>query len=172
MIDRRQFLNAGSALIAVSLSATIQSGCRPADMADDLEVKRDKTNEETQSRNGVSQGKTMKVQYIEIVTPDVDAICAIYSRIHGVAFSEPDRNVGGARTAGLGNDVTLGVRSPMHAGENPVVRPYIVVDDIEAAVRHAEQAGAQTIVPPMPIPGKGMCAIVYQGGIELGLWQL
>jgi predicted enzyme related to lactoylglutathione lyase len=114
----------------------------------------------------------MKVQYLEIVTPDVDAVCSLYSKIHGVSFSEPDQNVGGARTAGLEDNVTLGVRSPMHAGEHPVVRPYIVVEDIEVAVRHAEQTGAQIIVPPMPIPGKGMCAIVYQGGIELGLWQL
>ena len=114
----------------------------------------------------------MKVQYIEIVTHDVDAVCAVYSEIHCVTFSKPDQNVGGVRTAVLEEGLTLGVRAPMHSSENPVVRPYILVEDIEEAVGNAEIAGAQTIVPPMPIPGKGRCAIVSVGGIELGLWQL
>ncbi len=27
-------------------------------------------------------------------------------------------------------------------------------------------------LPPMSIPGHGTCAIVFQGGIEAGLWQV
>ncbi len=43
----------------------------------------------------------MKIQYLEIVTPEVDALCRQYSTIHGITFSEPDANFGGARTAKL-----------------------------------------------------------------------
>jgi hypothetical protein len=31
----------------------------------------------------------MQIQYLEIVTPDVDAVCATHARLHGVSFSEP-----------------------------------------------------------------------------------
>jgi predicted enzyme related to lactoylglutathione lyase len=53
-----------------------------------------------------------------------------------------------------------------------VTRPYILVDDIEAALAAAGRAGAEITVPPMSIPGHGTCAIIYQSGIESGLWQL
>jgi len=66
----------------------------------------------------------------------------------------------------------LGVRSPLNDGERLVVRPYILVEDIEAAVAAAAKAGAEITLPPMGIPGHGTCAIVFQGGIESGLWQL
>jgi predicted enzyme related to lactoylglutathione lyase len=60
----------------------------------------------------------------------------------------------------------------MNEDERPVTRPYILVEDIEAAVAAAASAGAEITVPPMSIPGRGTCAIVYQSGIESGLWQV
>jgi predicted enzyme related to lactoylglutathione lyase len=114
----------------------------------------------------------MQIQYLEIVTPDVDAICTTYSQIHGVTFSDGDANLGGARTAKLANGGLLGVRAPLRATEEPVVRPYVLVEDIAAAVATAADAGAVVALPPMEIAGHGTCAIVIQGGIESGLWQL
>jgi len=60
----------------------------------------------------------------------------------------------------------------MHAAEEPVVRPYVLVDDIEAAVDGAEAGGAEIALPPMELPGRGKFAIYIQGGIQHGLWQL
>ena len=60
----------------------------------------------------------------------------------------------------------------MRADEEPVVRPYLLVEDIEAAVSAAQAAGAEVAVPPMEIPGHGKFAIYIQGGIEHGLWKL
>jgi predicted enzyme related to lactoylglutathione lyase len=51
------------------------------------------------------------------------------------------------------------------------VRPYWLVEDIEAAVAAAEEAGAQIALPPMELPGHGRCAIYFAGGVEHGLWQ-
>ena len=56
--------------------------------------------------------------------------------------------------------------------EEPVVRPYALVDDIEATVEAAEQAGAVVAHPPLEIPGEGTFAIVIQGGIHIGFWQV
>lgn len=113
----------------------------------------------------------MQVQYLEIVTKDVDAACEIYAGIHGVTFGEADPSLGGARTAKMVDGSMIGIRAPMHDGENPVTRAYMLVDDIEASVAVAKNAGAEIAVPPMELPGHGKIAIYIQGGIESGLWQ-
>jgi predicted enzyme related to lactoylglutathione lyase len=114
----------------------------------------------------------MRLHYLEIVTADVEAACGLYSSLYGVAFSDGEQSLGGARTARLANGATLGIRAPMHGGERPVVRPYVLVDDIVASVAAAARAGAEVAVPPMEIEGHGTCAIVIHGGIESGLWQV
>jgi len=63
------------------------------------------------------------------------------------------------------------VQGPMRQTERPVVRPYQLVNDIEAAVAEAAAAGAQIALPPMELPGYGKCAVFIQGGVEHGLWQ-
>lgn len=114
----------------------------------------------------------MKIQYLEIVTPDVDAVCKTYAQVHDVTFGEADPSLGGARTAIMSDAGMLGVRAPMHDGEKPVTRPYILVEDIGSAVDTAANSGAAVAVPPMELPGHGMCAIVIQGGVEFGFWQI
>ena len=113
----------------------------------------------------------MHVYYLEIVTPDVDAICATYAQLHGVSFSDPDAGLGNARTASLQDGGRIGVRAPMHETEEPLVRPYLLVDDIEAAATAAVDAGGTRAHPPMELPGHGWFAIFVQGGIQHGLWQ-
>ena len=41
----------------------------------------------------------MRIHYLEIVTKEVDAICAMYAAAHGVQFGKPDVGLGNARTA-------------------------------------------------------------------------
>lgn len=43
----------------------------------------------------------MQIQYLEIVTKDVDAVCAAYAAVHDVPFGKPDASLGNARTASL-----------------------------------------------------------------------
>ena len=114
----------------------------------------------------------MQIQYLEIVTKDVDAVCAAYAAMNGVQFGEPDAGLGNARTAALADGGLVGVRAPLRETEQPVVRPYWLVEDIEAAVAAVVEAGGQVAVPPMEIPGHGTCAIYLQGGNDHGLWQL
>jgi uncharacterized protein len=113
----------------------------------------------------------MQVYYLEIVTEEVDAVCAAYAATSGVQFGESDAGLGGARTAELWGGGLLGVRAPMHESEDPVVRPYWLVDDIQVAVAAAIEAGAELAHPPMELPGHGTFAIYIQGGVQHGLWQ-
>ncbi len=117
-------------------------------------------------------GDGLRVQYLEIVTPSVGTTCELLAEAHGVEFGEPIAEFGNARTAELAGGGRIGVRAPMRETEEPVVRPYVLVDDIEAAVKAAKQAGAEVAIPPMEIPGQGTFSIYILGGIEHGLWQL
>ena len=114
----------------------------------------------------------MKIQYLEIVTTDVDALCKSYSSLHAVEFGQSDPALGGARTAKLVGGGIIGVRPPLRDTEKPIVRHYILVDDIKATVDQAAKSGAEIAVPPMELPGHGTCAIVIQNGVESGFWQL
>ena len=114
----------------------------------------------------------MQVHYLEIVTSEVDATCAAYEKLHGLSFSDPDPGLGNARTATLAGGGRVGVRAPMNEAETPVVRPYVLVDDVDAAAQAAVEAGGEIAHPPMEIPGHGKFAIYIQGGIHHGLWQI
>lgn len=115
--------------------------------------------------------KAVQVEYLEIVTPEVDATCSALGKLHGVEFSKPVATLGNARTAALAGGGRIGVRAPMRESEQPVVRPYALVDDLEAATAKAKAAGAKIALPFMELPGQGKIAIYIQGGIEHGLWQ-
>lgn len=64
------------------------------------------------------------------------------------------------------------MRAPLRDTEEPIVRPYWLVDDIETALDSATKQGAFVAHPPLEIPGKGTFAIYFQGGAEHGMWQL
>lgn len=114
----------------------------------------------------------MKVHYLEIVSHDVNAVCKAYEITHSVNFSEPDEFLGGAKTCALPDGSIIGVRGPMRETEEPIVRPYWLVDDIEQAVANIEAEGAQIAIPPMEIPGRRKFAIYLLGSNDHGLWQL
>ena len=55
--------------------------------------------------------KTMQIYYLEIVTKEVDAVCAAYAAANGVEFGKPDAGLGNARTAPLAGGGLVGVRA-------------------------------------------------------------
>lgn len=114
----------------------------------------------------------MQIHYLEIVTREVDAVCDAYGALTSVQFGEADPRLGNARTAALPGGGLVGVRAPLHETEQPVVRPYWLVDDIQAAVAAAAEAGAVIAHPPMEISGHGTFAIYILGDVHHGLWQL
>lgn len=113
----------------------------------------------------------MDIGYLEIVTPDVDAVRQTYAAVHGVSFSGPVPELGGAWVAQLSGGGRLGIRGPLRPDEVPVVRPYLRVDDVASAVAAARAGGAEIAIEAMPIPGHGTIGIFIQGGIESGVWE-
>ncbi|MFY0614343.1 MAG: hypothetical protein JXQ99_22635 [Hyphomicrobiaceae bacterium] len=114
----------------------------------------------------------ISVQYLEIVTSEVDATCAALAAQHSVSFSPPEAGLGNARIAMLDGGGRIGVRAPLRDDEAPVVRPYLGVADIDAASETAEAAGAVFAMRATEIPGQGKFAIYFLGGIQHGLWEL
>ena len=117
------------------------------------------------------EAAAVQIQYLEIVTPNVDETIAILSGHHGVTFSDPQQGFGNARIADLANGGRIGVRGILGEHEAPIVRPYLLVDDIEAATQSAEAAGAEFAMRATEIPGQGKFAIYFLGGIQHGLWE-
>lgn len=143
---------------------------RGANSDDPATPRRSDTESESESGHEASE-KAMQVFYLEVVTKDVDGVVAAYEAASGVKFSEPVAGLGGARTASMPNGGMVGVRPQLRETEDPVVRPYWLVDDIKAALERAAKAGGEVAHPPLEIPGIGTFAIYLQGGNDHGLWE-
>ena len=113
----------------------------------------------------------MDVHYLEIVTNDVDTLAVLYQRMHGLSFGSPDPDLGQAIVATRTDGTLVGIRKPLAEHEQPIVRTYVAVEDIERAVKKAEEAGAIIAYPPTTQGQRGTFAIVIQGDIQHGLWQ-
>jgi len=114
----------------------------------------------------------MKIHYLEFVSTDAEAQVATLEKVHGVSFGSPVSELGNARTADMADGSIVAVRAPMHDAEDPCTRPYFLTEDIEAAVKELEGQGAEMAMLPTESPGRGSFAIYFQGGTQLGLWQL
>lgn len=113
----------------------------------------------------------MQVEYLEIVTPEVEATISTLAAQHGVSFGAPIAALGSAHTADLAGGGRIAVRAPMADHEGPIVRPYLLVPDIAAATVAAKAEGAEFAMEATEIPGEGTFAIYFLGGVQFGLWQ-
>ena len=176
-LDRRELLRAGIVLSIPVAGLPLFGGCQNStDTADKQKgdsaenaAKQTKTPNEKDTEE--KEEPKMQIQYLEIVTTDVAALCKQYAAAHGITFGEPVPNLGNARTAELSGGGMIAIRGPLREDETPVIRPYILVDDIAKAVAAAKEAGAEVAIESMEIPEHGTIAIVIQGGIECGFWK-
>jgi len=113
----------------------------------------------------------MAVHYLEIISDNVDTQTALYQRLHGLSFGPPDPDLGQARVATCADGTLVGIRKPLAAHEQPIIRTDLAVEDIQQAVKKAEETGAITAYPPTRQGQRGIFAIVIQGGVQHGLWQ-
>jgi predicted enzyme related to lactoylglutathione lyase len=52
------------------------------------------------------------------------------------------------------------------------VRPYVLVEDIDAAAEARHAVGGEVARSPMAIQGHGKFAIYIHGGVRHGLWSV
>jgi len=134
-------------------AASTLAGCQSADHVD---------------ADGVSG---MRVHYLEVVSGEADAQIAGFEGVHGLSFGPPVADLGQARVAEAPDGSLVGVRAPMAPQEAPTMRTYLEVQDIAAAVRAAEAAGAVIAYPPTTQGDTGTWAIYILDGVQFGLWQ-
>ncbi len=113
----------------------------------------------------------MAVHYLEIVSNDVDTLTGLYQHMQGLSFGPPDPDLGQARVATRADGTLVGIRKPMAAHEQPIMRSYVAVENIQHAVKKAEEHGATVAYPPTRQGQRGTFAIVIQGDVQHGLWQ-
>ena len=92
----------------------------------------------------------MAVHYLEIVSNDADTLTALYQRMHGLSFGSPDADLGQAHVATRADGTLVGIRKPLAAHEQPIMRTYLAVEDIQQGVKEAEDSGATIAYPPDP----------------------
>ena len=146
----------GPALMAMALMS-ISLGCRSAH--------RSSSDTKTEGNPKVA------VHYVEIVSNDADTLTSLYQDMYGLSFGPPDPDLGQARVARRADGALVGIRKPLASHEHPIIRTYLAVEDIQRAVKKAEQHGATIAYPPTRQGDRGTFAIVIQGGVEHGLWQ-
>lgn len=120
---------------------------------------------------GLTLAAMSTVHYLEVVTNEVDATCALYGALWNMSFGEADAALGQARTATRPDGTVIGVRAPLADHEAPILRSYVAVDDIAAATKAAEANGAMIAYPPTAQGEHGTFAIVILDGVQHGLWQ-
>ena len=110
------------------------------------------------------------ITHIEIPADDIERAKRFYGAVAGWEFGTmegfPDYWLfRTSETAGGG----LGTR-----GESvgTVIRAYINVASVDAAVAAAEANGGSVVTPPTDVPGQGRFAAVHDSeGNEIGLWE-
>lgn len=113
----------------------------------------------------------MRVHYLEFVCADVASQCAALEASHGLSFGPAVPELGNARVAEGPDATQVGVRAPLADHEQPIIRPYLAVDDIALAISHAESKGAVVAYPPTQQGNTGTWAIYILGDLQVGLWQ-
>jgi len=113
----------------------------------------------------------LTIHYVEIVSDDVDSLTSLYQRTYDLSFGPPEADMGQARVATRPDGTVVGIRAPLAAHEEPIIRTYFEVDDIQKAVQEAEDSGAMVAYPPTEQGAWGTFSIVIHGDLQHGLWQ-
>lgn len=114
------------------------------------------------------------IAHTEVVTANVAGTKAFYERTFGWKFQNLGPDMGNYEMATLPNGMTYGLRAPQpgNAGDKPGVVNYTLVPDVKKAVADAKKHGAQVMLEPQEVPGKGWFAICLVQGTPHGVWQV
>jgi uncharacterized protein len=112
--------------------------------------------------------------WIDLATPDQDAAAEFYGGLFGWSVEEDENaeETGGYRVAMVGDRAVGGVMRLMQEGQPPAWSSYVSVEDVDATVAKAQEAGGSVMVEPMDVLDYGrMAFLVDPTGAAIGLWQ-
>jgi uncharacterized protein len=112
--------------------------------------------------------------WIDLGTPDQDDAGEFYGALFGWKLKEDENaeQTGGYRTARLGDNAVGGVMKLMQEGQPPAWLNYVSVEDADATVAKAREAGGVVHVEPMSVLDYGRMAVLADPtGAAFGIWQ-
>ncbi len=112
--------------------------------------------------------------WIDLGTPDQDAAGEFYGSLFGWEQQEDENaeQTGGYRVATLRDQAIGGVMKLMEEGQPPSWSSYVRVEDLDATVGRAREAGGSVMFEPMDVLDYGRMAFITDPtGAALGLWQ-
>jgi len=108
----------------------------------------------------------------ELMTHDAEKAKAFYASTIGWTFEAtpmPDGTYWVAKMDGTPEGGIFTLQGPEFAGAREQWLAYIAVDNVDARVKKAEQAGAKVIRAPFDVPDVGRIAILQEpGGAMIG----
>ena len=114
---------------------------------------------------------TNDLSHFEVITNDVDGTKTFYEKAFGWKFQTFGPEFNNYVMGNLPNGTTCGIRTPENAEEKPGMLNYVLVKDVQQAVKDAKSLGAQVIAEPMEIPGMGWMAVYLVHGVPNAVWQ-
>ncbi len=112
--------------------------------------------------------------WIDLSTPDQDGAAKFYGDLFGWRVEEDENaeQTGGYRVAMLGDAAVGGVMKLMQEGQPTAWSSYVSVEDVDATVARAREAGGSVMVEPMDVLDYGrMAFLIDPTGAAIGLWQ-
>ena len=111
------------------------------------------------------------VVHFEITGKDGKKTREFYGKLFGWQYQLMEgMDYGLVQPAGEGS-IGGGIGGPM-PNSQPYITFYVQVDDLTKYLKDAESMGAKTILPPMPIPNVGSCAMFTDpDGNMVGLFK-
>ncbi len=108
----------------------------------------------------------------ELLVDDVDLAIGFYTDVIGWEIEEMDMPQGKYYVLKSGGEPVGGImKKPEGTEKMPDFwGTYITVNDVDATLKKAEEAGGKAVYPPMDVPGVGrMCAITDRSGAMVSI---
>jgi uncharacterized protein len=111
--------------------------------------------------------------HVELATSDVAKAKGFYGKLFDWKLEDVPMGDGTTYTMiGVGTGTGGGIMKNPMPGAPSIWLAYVLVDDIEAATKKAEQLGAKVMRPVTEVMGMGWLSIIVDPtGAHLGMWK-
>jgi predicted enzyme related to lactoylglutathione lyase len=111
--------------------------------------------------------------HVELATTDIGKAKAFYGKLFNWQLEDMNMSDGMTYTMiGVGDGVGGGMMQHPMPGAPSMWMAYVLVDDIKAATKKAQDLGAQVLRDVTPVEEMGWFSIIVDPtGAHLGLWQ-